>query len=341
MEISRPLRGVIVAMITPLLDQNHLDHLGLDRLIEHILGGGATGLFILGTTGEAPALSYQLRSDLIERTCRQVAGRVPVLVGITDTAFTESLKLAERAKMAGASAVVASAPFYFPASQGELLDYIHDLSVELPLPLFLYNAPHNTHHTLQPKLVREASALPNVIGLKDSSANMVYFHTVCEQMRDRPDFTLLVGPEELMAEAVLAGGHGGMCGGANFFPKLYVDLYRAAASGDLRSVNKLHQRVMAISSTIYRVGKHDSSYLKGLKCAVSLMGICGDFLAEPFRPFMPQEREQVERHMASLGISARLPTMPGAEISAIPARPVRASGSSSLAERSGPSFKAK
>lgn len=340
MEISRPLRGVITAMITPLVDQNHLDHRGLDRLIEHILGGGAAGLFILGTTGEAPALSYQLRIDLIDRTSRQVAGRVPVLVGITDTAFTESVKLAERAKIAGASAVVASAPYYFPAAQGELLDYIRDLSAELPLPLFLYNAPHNTHHTLAPKLVREASAIPNVIGLKDSSANMVYFHSVCELMKDRPDFTVLVGPEELMAEAVLAGGHGGMCGGANFYPKLYVDLYRAAARGDLQCVTKLHEKVMAISSTIYRVGRHDSSYLKGLKCAVSLMGICGDFLAEPFRSFTPQEREQVGRHMAALGILTGPPTVPDAEVTTTHDRPVRATGSSSLGEHPAPSFKA-
>ena len=340
MDISRPLRGVIVAMITPLIDQNTLDHRGLDRLIDHILGGGAHGLFILGTTGEAPALSYQLRVDLIERTCRHVAGRVPVLVGITDTAFTESLNLAEKAKNAGAYAVVASAPYYFPAAQEELLDYIRDLSAESPLPLFLYNAPHNTHHALGPKLVREASTLPNVIGLKDSSANMVYFHTVCEQMRDRPDFTLLVGPEELMAEAVLAGGHGGMCGGANFYPKLYVDLYRAASAGDLQRVANLHQKVMAISSTIYRVGRHDSSYLKGLKCAVSLLGICGDFLVEPFRSFGAQEREQVRRHLAALGI---LGTDGHAALQPATAhhRPVSAAGPSSTGELQTPSLKAK
>ena len=341
MEISRPLRGVITAMITPLIDQNTLDHHGLDRLIEHILGGGAHGLFILGTTGEAPSLTYKLRADLIERTCRQVGGRVPVLVGIIDTAFTESIKLAEKAKMAGAYAVVASAPYYFPAAQEELLDYIRDLSAELPLPLFLYNAPHNTHHALGPKLVREASAIRNVIGLKDSSANMIYFHSVCELMRDRPDFTLLVGPEELMAEALLAGGHGGMCGGANFFPKLYVDLYRAASGGDLQCVATLHRKVMAISSTIYRVGRHDSSYLKGLKCAVSLMGICGDFLAEPFRSFDSQEREQVRKHMAALGILAERPVISGAEMATRHGRPVKAPTSATVREHPAPSLKAK
>jgi 4-hydroxy-tetrahydrodipicolinate synthase len=74
-------------MVTPLLDRDTLDEAGLERLVEHILTGGVHGLFILGTTGEAPSLSYRLRCDLIDRVCRQVADRVPVLVGITDTSL--------------------------------------------------------------------------------------------------------------------------------------------------------------------------------------------------------------------------------------------------------------
>lgn len=218
--LPKPLRGVIPAMITPLERQDRLEVAGLERLIEHILSGGVHGLFILGTTGEAPALSYRLRKELIKRTCRQVAGRVPVLVGITDTSFTESVSLADLAAQSGANAVVVSAPYYFPAAQSELLDYLEDLCRELPLPVFLYNAPTNTHHIFEPATVCPAAETPNIVGLKDSSANMIYFHSVQELLKDRPDFTRLVGPEELMAEAVMLGGHGSMCGGANFFPQL-------------------------------------------------------------------------------------------------------------------------
>ncbi len=303
-ELPKPLRGVIPAMITPLEEQDRLDIAGLERLIEHILSGGVHGLFILGTTGEAPALSYRLRRELIERTCRQVGGRVPVLVGITDTSFTESVSLAAHAAHSGAQAVVVSAPYYFPAAQAEMLDYLVDLSRELPLPVFLYNAPTNTHHFFESSTVQRAAEIPNIAGLKDSSANMIYFHSVQELLKDRPDFTRLVGPEELMAEAVMLGGHGSMCGGANFFPRLYVDLYNAAAAGDLEKVLPLQKRVMEISTTIYRVGKYESSYLQGLKCAVSLMGICGDLMAEPFRPLGAQAREQVRKHLLAMGVLA-------------------------------------
>ncbi|MHC4569171.1 MAG: dihydrodipicolinate synthase family protein, partial [Planctomycetota bacterium] len=97
-----PLRGIIPPLVTPLLDRDTLDTAGLERLIEHVLAGGVHGLFILGTTGEAPSLSYRLRYEVIDRVCGQVAGRVPVLVGITDTSFVESANIARKAEDAGA-----------------------------------------------------------------------------------------------------------------------------------------------------------------------------------------------------------------------------------------------
>lgn len=302
LQLPRPLRGVVTAMITPLRDQITLDHAGLERLIEHLISGGVHGLFILGTTGEGPALSHRLREEVIEQCSRLVAGRIPILVGITDTAFSEALDLARKAEQCGAQAVVASAPYYFPASQSELLGYFERLAKASPLPLLLYNAPANTHHVIEPETVLRASEIPNVIGLKDSSANMIYLHTVIALLKQRPDFSLLVGPEELMAEAVLLGAHGGMCGGSNFCPQLYRELYAAAAQRDLERVAILHRRVMEISTTIYRTSNEDSAYLRGLKCAVSLLGIAEDFLAEPFLRFGNEEREKVRRHMIELGL---------------------------------------
>src|SRR5213596_1084394 len=115
--LPSPLRGIIPPMITPLLDRDTLDAAGLEKLIEHILGGGVSGLFILGTSGEGPSLSYRLRHELIRRVCQQVAARVPVLVGVTDTAFVESLNLAEHAAGAGAAAVVLAPTPYYPVDQ--------------------------------------------------------------------------------------------------------------------------------------------------------------------------------------------------------------------------------
>ncbi|QDU81966.1 putative 2-keto-3-deoxy-galactonate aldolase YagE [Polystyrenella longa] len=301
-KLPKPLSGIIPPMITPLKDRNTLDIEGLERLVEHIIAGGVHGLFVLGTTGEAPSLSYQLRQEVLERTCNLVKGRIPVIVGITDTSYVESVNLAEFAADCGADAVVLAAPYYFPAGQPELLEYVTHIAPELPLPMYLYNMPSLTKVTFDPSMVKQALDIPNVIGLKDSSGNMIYLHEIIQICKDRPDFTLLVGPEQLLAESVLMGGHGGINGGANLAPKLYVDLYNAAKAEDMATVRKLHNQVMELAMSIYTVGKHGSTYLKGLKCALSCAGICSDMLAEPFTNFKDAERAQVNSALEKLGL---------------------------------------
>jgi len=283
-KLPKPLTGIIVPMITPLKDYDTLDSEGLTKLIEHLLAGGVNALFILGTTGEGPSLSYRLRGQVIDQTCKQVAGRVPVLVGITDTAFVEAVAVANKAAEAGADALVLAHAPYFPAAQAETLNYIEHIAKELPLPTFLYNMPSHTKLVFDPKTVRAAADIDGIVGLKDSSANMFYFHELQRECADKPDFTLVVGPEELLAETVLLGGHGGVNGGANMKPSLYVNLYKASVAKDYEKIRTLHEEVMAISGKIYKVGAY-SSYLRGLKCALSCMGICSDNLSEPFRPF--------------------------------------------------------
>lgn len=203
--LPKPLKGVVPPMVTPLLDNDTLDVKGLERLVEHILGGKVHGLFLLGTTGEAPDLSYALRHELVERVCRQVAGRLPVMVGVTDTVFPESLRLAKTAEKAGAAAVVAAPPYYFAPGQPERVEYYTHLASHMPLPLFLYNMPSHTKVMIDPYTVRTLSELPNIVGLKDSSANIVYFNTVRHLLRDREDFSVLMGPEEALGEVVLMG----------------------------------------------------------------------------------------------------------------------------------------
>ena len=287
-------------MVTPLRGRDELDLSGLEQLIERILSGGVAGIFILGTTGEGPSLSYRLRRELIERTCRQVRARVPVLVGITDTAFMESVSLARHAAAVGADALVLAPPFYFPEGQPELQEYLDHLVAELPLPLFLYNTPSNTKVQYGLGALRQAMDRPQVVGLKDSSKNMDYFRDAAGLIKQRPDWSLLIGPEELLADAVLAGGHGGVPGGANLFPKLYVQLCEAARNGDVPRSRQLHAQVLHISNSLYQIGRHPSAIIKGIKCALACLGVCDDFMAEPFHRFRAEERARVQRCLPEL-----------------------------------------
>jgi len=302
-KLTKPLRGIVVPMITPLNDFDTLDNQGLEKLITHLLAGGVHAIFILGTTGEGPGLSYRLRTEVIQKSAKLINGRVPLLVGITDTSFVEAVKVANVAAAAGADALVLAHPPYFPAAQPEILNYLEHIAKELPLPMFLYNMPSHTKLVFEPKTVRAAADIDGIIGLKDSSANMFYFHELQRECADKPDFTLLVGPEELLAETVLLGGHGGVNGGANMKPKLYVDLYNASVERDYEKIRTLHEEVMAISGKIYKVGPY-SCYLRGLKCAMSCMGICSDALSEPFRPFGKEDHATIQQYVDELGLKA-------------------------------------
>lgn len=293
-------KGIVVPLVTPLLDTDTLDTAGLEKLIEHVIAGGVAGIFILGTTGESPCLSYRLRREVIERTCRQVRRRVPLFVGLTDTSFVESVQLAGYACDQGVDYGVVAPPYYFKSDPPELTEYFSHLLPQLPIPTFLYNMPSCTKIMIDISTVQAVADHKNMAGLKDSSADLIYFNKLICLFKGREDFGLYIGPEELLAQSVLAGGDGGINGGANMFPKLYVQLYKAAAAGDLAKINQLHKIVMQISMSIYSKGKHSSSYLKGLKCTLKLLGICSDFIAEPFHCFREKEKQQIGEALNSL-----------------------------------------
>jgi 4-hydroxy-tetrahydrodipicolinate synthase len=113
---------------------------------------------------------------------------------------------------------------------------------------------------------------------------------------------LLIGPEELLFDAVLAGGHGGVNGGANVFPRLYVRLFEAARAGDVTRARQLHGAIMRVSGSLYRIGRHSSAIIKGIKGALSCLGICADGMAEPFSRFREEERKVVQARLAELQV---------------------------------------
>ena len=286
------LTGIVPPLVTPLTQRDRLDLDGTERLLNRVIDGGVAGVFILGTTGEAPSLSYRLRREMITRTCQLVDRRVPVLVGITDTAFVESLHLAEVAAEAGATAAVLATPYYFPAGQTELIQYIHHVVSELPLPLMLYNMPSLTKVWFEIESLREFVDLPQVVGVKDSSGDLAYFHKLLQYKSARPDWSVLIGPEHLLQESLRLGGDGGVNGGANIYPELFVGLYEAYRSGDNAQVAALQQDIEQLQQ-IYSIGKYGSRFIKATKCALSLKDVCHDHMAEPFNHFLPPERQRV------------------------------------------------
>jgi 4-hydroxy-tetrahydrodipicolinate synthase len=302
--VSPTLRGIVPPLITPLLDHDSLDVAGLERLIEHILAGGVHGLFILGTSGEAPALSYRLRREVIQRVCGQVAGRVPVLVGITDTALVEAVALAQHAAAAGAQAVVTAAPYYLPFSQDELAQFVEQLTEELPLPLFLYNYPQLTKVWFEPAILRRLAQIERIVGIKDSSGDLDYFDSLLTLKKERPDWAVLVGPEHLLLETLRRGGDGGVNGSANFHPRLLTDLFKAVEQADQNQAEALQLKLLALGE-IYNLSKDATAIIRAMKCACSLLGLCENRFAEPITAYGARESGRIREIFKSLGLISK------------------------------------
>ena len=294
-----PLKGIIPPLVTPLNSYDELDIPGLQRLIEHQVSGGVHALFILGTNGEASSLSHQLRKEFIKKTCELVHHRIPVLVGITDTSIAGSLEMADYSQQVGADAVVVAPPYYFPIADEEMVDYFETLAPRLPLPFLIYNMPSHTKVHLNVEMVKRAKEL-GALGIKDSSGDMLYLYSLIEEFKNSPDFSIITGTEIYLPETIMHGGHGAVAGGANMFPKMFVDLYNASVANDLETISTIRKRVMMLYQTIYQVGKHTSRYLKGTKCGLSVMGICNDYMAPPLHRFNPADRKQIKEYIEKI-----------------------------------------
>lgn len=294
------LQGIITPLVTPLSNSGELDNRGVERLVEHVVSGGVHGLFVLGSTGEGPSLSIDVRRELIRRVTRTAGDRVPVLVNVSDTALTHCLQLSQDAALTGASAVVISPPCYFPLDQQQLFEYTKKFCDDSPLPVFLYNVPQYAHNRFEPETVRELSYLPNVIGIKNSDGSLQYLETVRNGVAHRSDFTLLVGNEEILLSALRAGADGGVCGGANMFPRLFVQLCDVTKNGSHVEAETIQDLIVRVSKAVYTVGPPETSYLRGLKHALSFLTLIDGRLAEPLQQFDAAQCAELDERLKIL-----------------------------------------
>lgn len=293
--------GVITPMVTPLIDRENIDFKGLEKLLDHLINGGVSGVFLMGTTGEGTSISPRMRKDLIKYSIEYVKGRVPVFVSIADCCIEESLNMARYAKECGVTYLVSALPFYLGLTQKEIIDYYTTIADNVPLPLFLYNIPAQTKLMISVEAVKTLAKHPNIIGMKDSSGNGTYFNTLLAEIKaEYPNFTILVGPDEMLASTMAMGGNGGVNSGSNLFPELYVNLFKACKAKDTERILKLQKLVMKVSTGVYSVDKSSVSFLKGPKAALFTEGLITDYICEPLQKVNNADLETIRKNVTEL-----------------------------------------
>ena len=275
--------GILVPVVTPLDSPGTVDLPAVRPFFDYMINGGVHGIFILGSTGEGPALSIAEQKKFILESVKVTTSRVPLLVGISGASGMESIELGRFALEAGADAVVAAPPCYIPAeNEEEIFNYYKILSEEFSGKLFVYNMPALTKVAISPDLALRLLALPGVIGYKDSSGILEDLLYVLRESRDLGK-AIFVGPEHLTLQAMLAGADGGVNGGANLLPELFSGLVAAVDAGNAEKMNA-SQREIEDFQPNYGTPCTCPGVIRALKRALSGKGLIKNILAFPNLP---------------------------------------------------------
>ena len=234
MSLPAPLTGVVPPLCTPLTPAGDVDRASLTALAERLIGAGVSGLFALGSSGEAAYLGDARRRTVLETVVEAAAGRVPVLAGAIDMATERVVDHARAAAALGVDAIVATAPFFTRTHPVEIADHFRRVREGAGLPLFAYDIPASVHTKLTPRIVLPLAADGTLAGLKDSSGDDGALRRLIVEARRRglmDSFSVLTGSELAVDGALLAGAHGVVPGLGNVDPAGYVRLYNYARAG--------------------------------------------------------------------------------------------------------------
>ena len=299
--------GVLPPVCTPLTESGDVDTESLRRLLEFHLSAGMHGIFLLGTSSETTLLSDRQRATVIETGIHAVAGRVPVIVGVLDTATAAVIDQARVAQGFGADAIVVTAPFYVSANQAEILDHFRLVRAAIDLPILAYDIPSTVHSKLAKETVLQLAREGTIVGIKDSSGDESNLRSLVTEARDIREFAIFTGSERTADLSLSYGARGIVPGLGNVDPGGFVRLYNAATAGNWEAVRIEQDRIMRLfplilSGDLSRMSLFSSVY-GSFKTALMLQGVIAtNAVAPPMTRFNDAEVENVRRVLKNVNL---------------------------------------
>lgn len=289
------LRGSITALITPFVN-GALDEKAFADFVDWQIREGSHGLVPVGTTGESPSVTHEEHRRIIEICIEVAAGRVPVVAGAGSNATAEAVELTRFAKQAGADAVLSVVPYYNKPTQEGMFQHFAAVAGATDLPVILYSVPGRTVVDLSvDTIVRLREAHPNIIGVKDATANME--RASLQRARLGPDFILLSGEDMTALGFNAHGGRGCISVTANVAPRLCADLQEATLSGDYAEALRLQDKLVPL---------HKSLFLEnnpaGVKYAASRLGLARNEFRLPVVPVTRASEEAIDDALRHAGL---------------------------------------
>ena len=293
--MSATFKGSWPALVTPFRNGN-VDEKAFVALVERQVANGSHALVPCGTTGEASTLSHEEHRHVVELCVKTSAGRVPVIAGAGSNSTDEAVSLLQHAKTVGAHAALVVNPYYNRPSQDGVYAHYKTLNDAVQLPIFLYNVPGRTGADLQPELIGSLSQLPNVIGIKDASADLsrVARHTaLCGK-----DFVQISGEDPTAVGFNAQGGVGCISVTANVAPKQCSQMQEATLKGDYATARRINDTLARLHRAMFLEPSPSPA-----KYALSLLGLCSEETRLPIVPVSSVDvKKEIEAAMKEAGV---------------------------------------
>jgi dihydrodipicolinate synthase/N-acetylneuraminate lyase len=280
---------VIVPMVSPLCADYSIDVDAVGRMCEMFADAGVS-VFVLGTTGEGDSLSDKQRETLLGGVVKELNGRSKIFAGLAGASMTQSIRDSEKYHDLGADFLVAKLPAYYPMNDTQMLLFLEKLADSVSLPLFIYNIPATTHHSIPLHIAEKLSYHPNILGMKDSERNLERLESSIRLWGKRDDFDFLIGWAAMSAAGLLKGANGIVPSTGNLCPDLYVQMIDAVREGNEKAALVLQEKTDRISA-LYQKERTLSQSIPALKTMMKMKGLCSGDVLPPMLTMSKNEED--------------------------------------------------
>lgn len=290
-----PLRGSIVALVTPMLEDGAVDYAALRKLIDWHIAEGTDCIGVVGTTGESPTVSVEEHCEIIRVAVEQSAGRVPIMAGCGANSTKEAIELARFAKKVGADSQLQVVPYYNkPTQEGQYLHF-KTIAEAVDLPVILYNVPGRSVADMAHDTVMRLAQVPGIIGIKEATGNIERAQWL---IKEAPEgFSIYSGDDPTAVALMLCGGHGNVSVTANVAPRLMHELCVAAIAGDVAGAMAIQRKLLPLHKALFV----ESNPIP-VKWAVARMGHSQGYLRLPLTTLTQPSQHMLEGVMRSTGL---------------------------------------
>ena len=287
--------GSMVAMVTPMHDDGGVDWTALERLVEHHISEGTDAIVSVGTTGESATLDHDEHGEVIARTVKAVAGRIPVIGGTGANSTSEAISLTRRAADAGVDACLLVVPYYNKPPQEGLYQHFKAIAEAVTVPQILYNVPGRTAADMHNDVTLRLAEIENIVAIKDATNDLDRGRDLIDRAPE--DFLIYSGEDGTACELMLLGGKGTISVTANAAPNLMHRMCKAAISGDADTARALNGQLAELHKAMFV----ESNPIPA-KRAVAQQGFIGGGIRLPLMPLSSQHHDQVREALSNAGV---------------------------------------